>query len=80
MVILSDAFYPGWKATLDGRRVAIHEVYGGIRGVVTPAGRHVIEMHYRPMSVYAGAILTAAGIFGACALAAWGRTRRLVLG
>ena len=78
MVILSDAFYPGWQATLDGRPVTIHEVYGGLRGVVTPAGRHMIEMRYRPRSVYAGGILTLAGILGACALAAWGPRRRVL--
>ena len=78
MVILSDAFYPGWKATLDARPVTIHEVYGGLRGVVTPAGRHVIEMRYRPLSVYAGGIMTLAGILGACALAGWGPRRRVL--
>jgi len=79
MVVLSDAFYPGWMATLDGQRVAIHEVYGGLRGVVAPAGKHLVEMRYRPLSVILGAILTAVGVLGACGLAAWGRTRRRVL-
>jgi hypothetical protein len=76
MVVLSDAFYPGWKATVDGRRVAIYEVYGGLRGVVTPAGRHVIEMVYRPVSVFLGGALTALGVFGACGLAVASRRRR----
>jgi len=78
MVILSDAFYPGWKATLDGQAATIHEMYGGIRGVVTPAGRHVIEMRYRPRSVYLGGLLTLAGILGACALAGWAPRRRVL--
>ncbi len=77
MVVLSDAFYPGWRASLDGRPVEIHEVYGGLRGVVTPAGRHVIEMRYRPGSVFVGGALTALGVLGACGVAVAGRRRRL---
>jgi len=38
--------------------------------VVVEAGRHKIEMRYRPKSVYWGAALTAAGLLGAVALAA----------
>jgi uncharacterized membrane protein YfhO len=70
MVIDSDTFYPGWKATVDGRPAAIHEAYGFLRGVVVEAGPHRIEMRYRPTSFYCGAALTALGLLGAAALAA----------
>lgn len=76
MVVLSDACYPGWTAALDGRRAPIHEVYGGLRGVVVPAGRHVIEMAYRPASVLWGGILSGLGVVGACGLWMVGRKRQ----
>ena len=41
------------------------EVYSALRGVVVDAGRHRVEMRYRPKSVIAGAIMTALGIAGA---------------
>ena len=64
MVILTDTWYPGWRATVDGHAAEIYEAYGGVRGVVAEAGPHVIEMRYRPWSVAIGALMTlaAAGI------------------
>ena len=59
MVILTDAFYPGWRATVDGKSARIYQVYGGVRGVVVDAGTHVIEMRYRPWSVILGGLMTA---------------------
>src|SRR5262249_6564893 len=59
MVVLTDAWYPGWRATVDGRSAPIYEIYGGVRGVVAEPGPHVIEMRYRPLSVILGGCLSA---------------------
>jgi hypothetical protein len=72
MVILSDAWYPGWRATVDGKPARIYEVYGGVRGVIAEAGKHVIEMRYRPWSILTGGALTLIAAFLAL-LAAVGR-------
>ena len=58
MVILSDTFYPGWRADVDGHSAEIHEVYGAARGVVVDAGDHQLTFRFRPASVYAGAALS----------------------
>jgi hypothetical protein len=73
MVILGDAYFPGWVATVDGKPAQIYEAYGIVRGVVAPSGRHRIEMSYRPKSVYAGAAMTVVGLLGACFLARFNR-------
>jgi hypothetical protein len=65
MVILSDNFYPGWRARVDHRPAGIYQVNGAMRGVAVPGGKHNITMRYRPVSVYLGAALTLAGILGA---------------
>src|SRR5205085_8298548 len=62
MVILADTWFPGWKATVDGKPERIWEVDAALRGVVVPAGRHHIEMVYRPDSVMWGAALSALGL------------------
>ena len=72
MVVLSDTFFPGWKATLDGKPVQIYEVNLAMRGVVTPPGTHEIVMRYRPTSVYLGALFTVIGWLGALALVIFG--------
>lgn len=58
MVILSDTWFPGWTATVDGKRAKIEKAYGMLRGLVVEAGSHTIEMHYRPLGVYIGAGLS----------------------
>jgi uncharacterized membrane protein YfhO len=68
MVIVSETFFPGWQATVDGRSTPIYEAYGAVRGVVVGEGTHRIEMRYRPATVYAGAALTLSGVL---ALAVW---------
>lgn len=65
MLILSDAFFPGWKADVDGSTVPIYRAYGALRGVVVPAGSHLISMRYRPAKFYTGLFLSLIGLLGA---------------
>lgn len=74
MVVVSDTYFPGWIAYVDGARVPIYEVNAAMRGVVVPAGAHSLTMRYRPVVVYEGAALTLLGIAGAIVLA---RAKRL---
>ncbi|HMD48994.1 MAG TPA: YfhO family protein, partial [Bryobacteraceae bacterium] len=76
MVVLSEAYAPGWTATIDGGPAEIREVDGPLRGVATPAGKHRIQMRYRPRSVIWGAILTLAGLAGICVLGLRARAGR----
>ena len=62
LVVVSDTFFPGWKADLDGRPAEIYEVNAAMRGVVAPAGEHTLTMRYRPMPVYLGGFLTLLGV------------------
>ena len=56
--MLADSWYPGWKATVDGRDAEVHRVDYLIRGVVVPPGRHRVELRYQPASWRAGWILS----------------------
>jgi hypothetical protein len=62
IVVLVDAWDPGWRAWIDGRPTQVLRANGAFRGVAVPAGRHVIEMRYRPWPVLAGLSLSAAGL------------------
>jgi hypothetical protein len=68
MVIASETFGPGWRATVDGHPAQIYEAYSVLRGVVVDSGRRRIEMHYLPKSVLTGAIMTSLGIAGSVVL------------
>ena len=75
MVIVSDTYFPGWKATVDGNSTPVYETYGMIRGVVAERGRHRIEMRYRPLPVYLGCGLAMAGVALLALIAARSVTR-----
>jgi len=56
--ILSDVYYPGWKAYLNKKEVKIYAAFGALRAVLIPEGKHQLEFKYRPWTFYAGAFLT----------------------
>lgn len=68
LLVVSDNWYPGWKAEVDGKSVDILKVNTVIRGVIVPAGKHVVTMEYRPFSVYFGFFCTLMGLAGAVVL------------
>jgi membrane protein YfhO len=75
MVVLSDTYYPGWDAKVDGRPAQIYEVDMALRGVVVPAGTHQITFAYRPRSFIFGIALTFAGLIGAVLITIVGRRK-----
>lgn len=74
LLVLSDTFYPGWRATVDGTPVPIYQTNAALRGVPVPAGAHRVEMHFRPRTLQIGLGLAAAG--GLACLALWWMERR----
>jgi len=48
LLVLSETYYPGWKAWIDEQPTAIHSVDIALRGVVVPAGAHQLRMEFRP--------------------------------
>ncbi len=58
LLVLTDTYFPGWQATIDGNPTPIIRTNWTMRGVVVPAGRHTITMNYTPKSSYYGAILS----------------------
>jgi hypothetical protein len=64
LLVLSDAHYPGWAATLDGQPVAIQAADGLFRGVFVPAGEHEVMFAFRPRSYQVGAVVSLLGMGG----------------
>jgi len=56
--VLHDAWYPGWRATLDGQAVPIYPADGIFRAAWVPAGHHVLVFTYAPRSFAAGAVIS----------------------
>jgi hypothetical protein len=74
-LVVADAWWPGWEATLDGHPATIFRADALVRAVRWPAGRHVLEMRYRPPEVRTGLVLSALGLAALVAGMAWLRRR-----
>jgi hypothetical protein len=73
-LVLSEVFFPGWRASVDGSPVPIRRTDYVLRGLALPAGTHRVELVYRPRSVRVGAAISALALV---VLAAVALARRL---
>jgi len=60
IMVLSEVFYPGWKAFVDGSETAIMRTDYNLRGILFPAGSHHVEFRFMPPPFVTGAWITAA--------------------
>lgn len=58
LLVLTDTYYPGWIAKIDGSDVPIIPVNLRHRGVVVPGGNHTVTFTYQPKSFKIGALVT----------------------
>ncbi len=75
LLFLSEAYYPGWKAWVDGRPARIYRANYAFRAIVLPPGRHGVRFEYDPASFKIGAVLSGGTLLG-CAVWAVRRVRR----
>jgi hypothetical protein len=61
-LVVSDTWYPGWEARLDGDPVSIWRGDYLFRAVPVPAGTHIVEFVYRSVSFLTGVLLAGAAI------------------
>jgi hypothetical protein len=72
-LVLTDTFYPGWRATLDGEPVEMLRANAAFRAIQVPGGTHVVRFVYRPRSLRVGIAVSALSGLGLVGVWAWGR-------
>ena len=53
-LLLSDAWYPGWQARVDGKSTPVQRADVLFRAVAVPEGEHQVEWVFRPASFRLG--------------------------
>ena len=76
-LVLADAYYPGWEASVDGRPAQISSYLGYLRQVRVPAGAQTVEFRYRPWWLVPGIAASLVSLLVAVLLIAW-PARRLM--
>lgn len=57
-LVLSDTYYPGWKAKVDGKKSKIYRANYYFRALFLPAGKHQIEFYFFPSIFLTGLIIS----------------------
>ena len=65
ILVLSDTWYPNWRAKIDGRKVDIARAHIVLRAIAVPAGRHRVCFYYHSDYFLAGLCISlcALGVF-----------------
>jgi hypothetical protein len=75
-LVLSEMYFPGWQARVDGVSTPIYRTNYLFRGIVVPAGQHTVTFDYRPRSVLVGAAISGVSLLFVLMVRAAGRRRR----
>jgi len=64
-LVLSEVYYPGWKAFVDGRETPVLRANLALRAIELQPGRHEVRFAYRPASFGYGMALSGLGLVAA---------------
>jgi hypothetical protein len=58
LLVLSEVYYPTWKAYVDGQPTQLYVADHALRGIAVPSGAPSIEMRYESLSLTVGLAIT----------------------
>jgi hypothetical protein len=67
-LLLSEMYYPGWKATVDGKPARLYRADYALRAVRLTQGNHTVELRFVPRTFLPGLCVSALGIVTAVVL------------
>jgi hypothetical protein len=70
-LLLSDVWYPGWRAYIDGAEADILRADYLFRAVAVPEGLHKVIFVYRPIWFYSGLVISGVAWFGLLIYGFW---------
>ena len=58
LVVLSEVYYPSWKAYVDGQPAEVYATDQLLRSVAIPAGDHEVELRYESQALEVGIMIS----------------------
>ena len=58
LLVISEAYYPGWAASVNGQPVSVLEADAYLMAIPVPAGNSTVELNYRPVMLLVGALIS----------------------
>ena len=77
ILVLSEIYYPGWKAYVDGQERKIYRANHALRAVELEVGYHRVELAYEPLSVKLGSAVSLMSLILVLCLAVWSKVSRV---
>ena len=62
ILFLSDVYYPGWKAYVDGNKTQVYRANFTFRSIIVPKGTHSVTFVYDPISFRLGLFFAGIGV------------------
>jgi uncharacterized membrane protein YfhO len=78
--LLTDTFYPGWQATVDGQPAEIQRADLMFRAVRLEPGTHQVVYRYQPASVHWGMWISVVALVLCLGALVWALRPRRVVG
>lgn len=58
-LVISDVYYPGWEATVNGINTHLFQTNYVLRGIFLPSGSHIVHLEFKSKSFYYGVGISA---------------------
>ncbi len=78
-LVLSEVWYPGWRAWVDGVETPVYRANFAFRAVYVPAGEHTVIMRFDPPAWRIGLTMTLVTLLALAGWALWTWRRRRVV-
>lgn len=76
LLVLSEIYYPGWQAAIDGQSTPVLRANHILRGMSVPAGQHHVEVFFRPVTFIWGAVISGITLVALAVAGFWTWLRR----
>jgi hypothetical protein len=70
LLVLSEIYYPAWKATVDGKKAKVLRADYALRAIAVPAGKHTVVCYYDDDGFTTGLLITIVSLLASIGLIA----------